>query len=443
MDGVKLLGYGACLISGGLLIGLLAGCNGGTAGGGGTTARNAAMVQPRDFSDPSIVRHAETPLSARALTPVDDDEADQFTVASGSPVRARPAVSTLGAGDSAQGRGVDGGGQTVSRVIVDQKVGQINGEPVYAGQYLQRMEARLRAEATRLGRNDWREFARDLIRQDLEAFVNDRLLSAEFRSSMPAEQREGLRYFVDQVRDRQRLLAGGSVQQANETLLAMEGMTIDEKARAIAEFEFRREHLRREISSRVHVSRRDIEQYYRQNIDRYAPLAIARFRSIVVPLRNEELVQRVKEAIERGDQPESIAREYTTVRRETQGLWEFPVSREGAIEASFTTDSPLYEAVRTLDEGQCSDMLVVGANGWWLCFEGIERFEPTQLYEVQGEIEERLRSIRFQELLVAYFRDLESRSNLTNRQEMLGRLLDYAEERFFAPAQSDGASATR
>ncbi|TVQ79997.1 MAG: hypothetical protein EA380_03725 [Phycisphaeraceae bacterium] len=443
MDGVKLLRYGACLISGGLLIGLIAGCNGGAAGGGGTNARNAAMVQPRDFSDPSIVRHAETPASARAFTPVDDDEADEFTVAPGSPGRHGQAVSTLGAGDSAQGRGGDNGGRTVGRVIVDQKVGQINGEPVYAGQYLQRMEARLRAEATRLGRSDWRALARELIRQDLEAFVSDRLLSAEFRSSMPAEQREGLRYFVEQVRDRQRLLAGGSVQQANETLLAMEGMTLDEKARAIAELEFRREHLRREINSRVHVSRRDIEQYYRQNIDRYAPLPIARFRSIVVPLRNEEVLQRVREAIDRGDDPESIAREFTTIRRETHGLWEFPVSREGVIEVSFTVDSPLYEAARSLEEGGCSDMVVVGANGWWLCFEGFERFEPTPLYEVQGQIEERLRSSRFQELLVAYFRDLESRSNLTDREEMLGRLLEYAEERFFLPAQRDGASATR
>lgn len=434
MDGVKLLGCGVCLISGGL-IGFVAGCN-----GVGTSGTRVAVVQTRDFSDPGIVRHAETPAPGPALDVAGEESSDEFTVASGSPVRDGVAVSTIGAGDSPQG---SGGGRSSGRVIVDRKVGQINGEPVYAGQYLQRMEARLRAEATRLSRNDWRALARELIRQDLDGFVGDRLLSAEFRSSMPAEQREGLRYFVEQVRDRQRLLAGGSVQQANETLLAMEGMTIDEKARAIAELEFRREHLRREINSRVHVSRRDIEQYYRQNMDRYAPLPIARFRSIVVPLRNEELVQRVQEAIDRGDDPEAIAREFTMIRRETNGLWEFPVSREGVVEVGFTPDSPQYQAIRPLEEGQCSDMVVVGANGWWLCFESVERFEPTPLYEVQGEIEQRLRSIRSQELLVAYFRDLESRSNLTDREEMLARLLEFAEERFFLPAQRDGGSATR
>lgn len=434
MDGVKWLGCSACLISVGL-VSVLAGC-----GGGGMHGGRATVVQTRDFSDPGVVRRPETPADFRGMDHSGENFSDEFAVSSGPPHRAEAAVPTLGAGDRDQE-----GGETrsIQRVIVDRKVGQINGEPVYAGQYLQRMEARLRAEASRLNRNDWRAFARELIRQDLEAFVSDRLLSAEFRSSMPAEQREGLRFFVEQVRDRQRLLAGGSVQQANEALLAMEGMTLDEKARAIAELEFRREHLRREINSRVHVSRRDIEQYYRQNIDRFAPLPIARFRSIVVPLRNEELVLRVQEAIDRGDDPEAIAREYTTIRRDTHGLWEFPVTREGVIEIGFTADSPLYETARSLAEGRCSEMIVVGANGWWLCFESVERFEPTPLYAVQGEIEERLRTSRFQELLIAYFRDLESRSNLTDREEMLGRLLEFAEERFFIQAQSMDASFSR
>lgn len=430
MDGLRTLTVIGCGI--GFCLGII-----GCAAVDAPNAGRAASVQAGDFADERIVRRSSG--SERVNPPIEmisEPGSEAVLVMSGTPEPPGHDATTSSSLLQQSGR------PPGRPVVVDVKVGQINGEPIYAGEYLARMEARLRADARRMERDAWLRMTAELIADDLRSYIQDRLLSAEFRQSLPAEQRQGLRFFLEQLRDQQRLMAGGSAQQANQTLLDTEGMTLDEKVRAAAELEFRRAQLHREIISKVHISRRDIEQFYRQNIDEYAPPPVARFRAIVVDARDTDTLHSVEEALRRGENAAALAGQYSLLGGE-RSLLERPVSREGFSTTTFFEDPDVNKAARSLEVGGCSERVTVRGRVWWLCLEEIEEIEPTPLYKVQGEIESILQNRQLNERMIAYFAELEAKSNLTDRTEMVTRLVTFALERFYLPEQERRVSTSR
>jgi len=117
------------------------------------------------------------------------------------------------------------------RVVIDQMVGQINGVPIYAGDFFEPMETRLRQEARRLGPAEWLDELRSSVSQNLQAELLDEVLWMEFYASVEPEQRQGLLNVIENIRSNMRRQAGGSAEQANQRALREEGLTLDQAAR--------------------------------------------------------------------------------------------------------------------------------------------------------------------------------------------------------------------
>jgi hypothetical protein len=164
-------------------------------------------------------------------------------------------------------------------VLVDAKVGDINGRAVYASKFFGGMEERLRAEARTKPRDRWLEDTEREIARKLNDQIQEELLRAEAIASLPEAQREvGLRNMMDSLRqERVRKGGGGSAAEAEQALRDETGMDIDSYVRRQGDRELIRYQLHKRVQSRVHVSWREIQQEFERRYGEFNPAPTARF----------------------------------------------------------------------------------------------------------------------------------------------------------------------
>jgi hypothetical protein len=337
-----------------------------------------------------------------------------------------------------QGAGESNGGPRAGRAaidpgsmeLLDAKVGDINGKPIYISSFFEPIEARLIAEAGRLNRNQWREVAiRDIIGPRLQNLIADELLRAEAFSRLTTQQRQGLRSFLTGFRRDLLTENLGSEQLARRRVETETGRTLDDTLREKENETLIQLSLLQQINRRVNVSWRDIQQRYERDIETYNPAPSARFRLIRLATENDEGVARVGERLANGEDFAAVASdEVNTFRADTGGLLE--ASFAGRFgEGEFFGAPALNERARTLLPGEATGPFELGGTTSWLKLEGIER-TSVSLYEAQLRIEQELTLERRRAAYQSYIERLYERAPVNDREEMLIRLLRIAEARY-------------
>jgi hypothetical protein len=314
--------------------------------------------------------------------------------------------------------------------LVEAKVGDINGKPIYISSFFEPIEARLVAEAERLGRDQWLRLARDeIIIPRLDGIIADELLRAEALASLTPAQRQGLRAFVGGFRRDLLTQNLGSEQLARRRLESGTGQTLDEALRAKETDTLIQLSLFQEINRRINVSWRDIQQRYERDADVYNPPPLARFRLIRVPTDRVEAVDGIAARLEAGEAFEAVAADPANTFRATDaGLVE--ASFRGPFEeGEFFGAAELNQRARALAPGGVDGPFTLGSSTAWLMLEGIER-TSISLYEAQLRINQDLTRERRREEQRAYLNRLQERARVSNRDEMLARLMRIAEERY-------------
>lgn len=321
--------------------------------------------------------------------------------------------------------------------FVDAVVGQINGRPVFASEFFAPMDARLRAEASRLPPNQWRQMAVQTIGRAVVDRMNEELVLAEFQAQLTPETRQGLFAFVERMR--QEIVAEnlGSESLAGRRLQESEGLTLDEKVKQQRDREIIRAQLGRAIRDRVYVSWREVELAYERDFDLYNPAPIARLRMIQVS--DPKKAEAVRAAIASGRAFEEIAREFSDFRAEEGGLWTIEVERGGYASTRIFAPDELNAVATTLEPGEISDEFEWSGSRVWLTLDAIETPPGKTLYEAQHEIYQRLQQQRVGEEELAYLERIRGRGSMTDVETMVLRLLEIAEERYLAgPQPGDG-----
>lgn len=380
----------------------------------GPGARSTIALTPSDFVDADAPYASPRPLGTVAASPAPIDRT----------VVALQGAPDLGASDA----------QTTGLLQVDQMVGQVNGVPIYANEFLSDLEARLTAEAARVAegaitRRQWITDAAGAIEAQLIDEIRNQLVLDEFRSSMPPEQRAGLRFFLEQLRSDLVRENRGSVALANERSLATEGVGINEQTKNILEEEMIRQQLRQELGSTAIVTPQDVRRAYRANIDRYAPPAKATFRVLSVPSSDAESVQ---QRLAAGEAFSDLA---------TEDLNRWP--GQGRIERTgkFAPDAPagdlelfgaeaLNAAVAGLTVGERTERIDLGERAYWVSFEALDAPKAKTLYEAQLEIENELRTAAIEEASAKYFARLLEEASITRISTMRERLITFAVDRY-------------
>lgn len=322
--------------------------------------------------------------------------------------------------------------------IVDAMVGDINGRPIFAAEFLGPLEARLRALAEEKGmtRVLWQARARQLIRSDLQTLVADELLISEARRALKPEQKAGLFNFINELAEEQRRRSGGSRALAAQQL-AEQGET-EEEAQRKRENETLLSVKYSEIFSRVVVQWRDVVVYYENNPKKFRPDPVAYFRRLDVADNKPEAIARVKAALDSGVPFAEVAagpdNEY---KRAEGGLDTRTVVGEYATNEFFGLDA-LNTAAHSLKPGGWThEPIRLPGTTAWLYLEKVEKRERALTdRDVQLIIIDELTVTRRTEEVNSYVRRLVERARFGNADEIVARLLDLATRWYWPEGRS-------
>lgn len=370
-------------------------------------------------------------------------------VVEGAPAVPAPVAGPAKEGEAGAGAGAGGasGGRTL---VIDRSVGQINGRPIYASDFLADMDDRLRRNAERMKRPEWVKETFTLVGQKLRDQVRDELLLSEFSTNLKPEQKIGVAAFLDKVQEDLRSGNLGSETLANKRLLEEEGKTIQQKARDIGDKAFIQDWLRRTVYNRVQVTEREVRRYYENNPAEFREPGKAVFRIIQSARSDAGKLARIESGLAGGESFDTVAEIESEWRRNAkEGRFTLEVRLEKPLsEAEVFGPANLNAAARALSVGGRTDRIDAGASAWWLMLVSVTEARQVPLYDVQLAIERKIRNERYREEETRYFSGLLKRSSATNLEEMALKITEFADQRYWGEgrvsqpaAKAGGATA--
>lgn len=380
-------------------------------------SRAVRFVEVAEFS-----RNVPDDVAPSAAVAVESRDGQERSASEMVTVRAGPPQIELGSAQVIE-----------SAVLVEAKVGDVNGKPIYANEFLEPMAARLAAEAERRPRGQWVPWAMTEIERRLQDIVTDELLRAEALARLTPEQKQGLRYFLASARADLASGASGSRSLAQKRLAEEQGMTEDEFIRSREQETLIRATIMREINNRVNVSWRDIEQHYQRDRRTFNPPPTAVFRLIRVPNSSAEGVAFVRDSLARGEPFDVVAdASESNYKPETGGMDRFEF--EGAFaEAAFFGSDVLNSVARTLSPGSHSDAFELGSSTAWLKLVEITT-QSVSLYDAQLVIQQQLFTERRSRELERFLSRLQQRASFTSLTDMRDQLFTIADRRYGSPS---------
>lgn len=411
------------------------------------SAGDFAADQPAQSGDaatkpaPVAVAPAPTPAPKPAPAPV------AAKPAPAAPADPTPAEVRAEAGAPAPSADA---GALSDPVLIDAKIGDVNNRALYASGFLEPMEAELRAEAVRLMkaakgdvqavRGAWDVFAVQQIQRQLGRFIRDEIFRAEASASLKPEQKAGLQYYLQKMREEEIRKNQGSLTLTDEEIARQTGgKNLDEymrsqEQRTLIEFQ-----LIQQINRKVQVAWRDIKQQYERDSEKYNPPPTAFFRVIMVSKRDEAGLKAVTDALAAGaDFAETAKSPSNLLSRDKGGLQAVPF--KGAFaEATLIGSKPVNEALRLLAPGGVAGPIDNDNTTAWVKLESIES-KSVSLYDAQLAIENEIFAARQDRAIDAYMGKLQGRASLTDLDDMGQRILQYARERVLEPVLKANAA---
>ena len=398
-----------------------------------------ARPGPADASARTDVSGRErTPGSGRLVTPIDASAfARQDVVLVPPPTEAFDlAVS----GPRAEASGASPAGS--SMVLLDVKVGEVNNKPIFASEFLDPLEQRLRAlaytDVAMPGGGTvaqlkplslWQREAAEVINQQLVTFVNNELVIAEGLASFTPAQRSGLRNFLGLVEENLARQSGGSITRAVRELGT--GQTLSEYLQDVRNRELISK-FAEDLQRSVVVTRSDVERLYLRRYGDDRKKSTARFRRIRVPADDAEGLARISGRLGTGEPFSEVATDPANNSfRSRGGLWpdfEF----EGPLEEAvfFGNDPVVEQAIDELTPGEWAGPVEDGRNVHWIYFESIEIGFKTWA-EAQSELRSQLLDERLDAAYQRAMQRLYEKAGMTDLNVMGNELLAVATNWFY------------
>lgn len=318
------------------------------------------------------------------------------------------------------------------RVVVDSKVGEINGRAIYADEFLEPMEHRL-IEIARdfVGRERVVRFHTAISKQVSELVINELVLS-DAESRLTQEEKLGLFAYVRSLTEQDRREIGaGSREEANRVLREQGEGDLDDLSRErrneLLVWQVRRE----KIEPRVVVSWHDVEREYRRRSARYNPpvkitLTFVRLRTE----GNEELIAQISQRLTAGDDFEAVATELTG--KAPRPLSDDPFTLGPGGMAALELDQAVTSQLAGLGEGDTTAGFEFNTSTMWVHVFKVDRPKGRSIYdkEVQQELLSSLRARRSSEAWQGYVRSLMQESIKEEMDDMTTRLVAIALDRY-------------
>jgi len=310
------------------------------------------------------------------------------------------------------------------KYAVDAMVGQINGKPVYASRVF---EEAGKEQLRQIGRNNpperFRQQAAFLLGEKLREIVTNSLILAEAESSLTEQQQMGLYQALRKFRESVISESGGSEYLARRRIRRLHDMSLDEYVEQHRQKILTQRYLREKLYPRVHVTRREVERYYREHYDKFNPegtVAVA-----VIYTENPEIARRVQKALDSGKSFEEAG--------QLPGVKYRPrLEYETDLDQFDEFPDKVDARVHKLEVGQHTDGVETDRFHYFVKLVDVTRAHGRKLSEVYLQIEQRLRSQEFDRLNRKYLQELLKKGNYTPIEQMMKSLLKVAMNRYAA-----------
>ncbi|MCH8823088.1 MAG: peptidyl-prolyl cis-trans isomerase [Planctomycetes bacterium] len=317
------------------------------------------------------------------------------------------------------------------RIVVDSFVGQVNGRPIYADDFLSYLEDHLiEVAAKKTGQARIKEFE-EIISLRLGRVVKNELILADAESSLSEQQQLGLLAFLknrEEEFDRQtsssgRYAAEDRVHNESGAESLERHFNLDRDQILLYQLQ------RQKIEPRVIVSWRDIEQAYKARYDEFNPPARVTLSKIRLNNENEaQKIQQVKKRLEAGDDFTDIAHDLKELK---DGDWDTFEMGEGGI-AEIAVGDLYKEKLKGLGQGDTTDPIEFETTTMWLHVKKVLRPKGRSLYDhdVQQEIADSLQTFRTDAETEKYIRSLFEDGIFDELDDMRRRLVSIALQRY-------------
>ncbi len=309
-------------------------------------------------------------------------------------------------------------------VVVESLVGQINGKPVFADQFLEPLEDRLLRTAEEASGRELDAKFRQIIFASLKEVVRSELMLAEAEATLTEQQRMGLFALLDKMYQDQLRMGGGTVSGAEQRALRS-GSGLQEFMGTKREEVLIRNLIAEQIVPLVIVSWRDVEREYHRRYDEFNPLAtvtLARIR-----LDRASQAAQIEDVTRRLAAGEPFARIADELGVPDGGRWEtFTMGPGGITDIGVSQD--IKRALEGLEEGQTSKPVMMGGSMIWIHVAAVSRPEARSLYdpEVQLMLIRRVREMRYGVEFERYVASLQAQGIFDDLDRMADRLYTIA-----------------
>ena len=385
-----------------------------------TRTERGVALEAQDFADPDAPARPTVSLSETSTrTPARGEVAAREGIIG---VRVEPGPPTIN---------LDNAGAAEAPVVVDAKVGDVSGKAIYASQFFAPFDAQLRATAKDVDRRKWIADTRVLIHSELQQQITDELIKDEAYESLSPQQRQGLRYLLEEIQESARKSQGGSVEALSRMLSSETGQTVDEYVQQKSDEELIKYQLT-QVYKNVHVSFQDIELQYEREYDRWNPDPRAVFYRIYVSASNAENVEAIRSALASGEPFEKVAALPANILSRDRGKQEIQFKGAYDEQKFFGTKESLNAAARSLSAGEWAGPIEDGSRLVWIQLVELDN-RTTSLYDAQITIADEIRQKRLRLAQYNYVIKLMERANFTDTEAMTDRLLQFAIKRYLPP----------
>ena len=321
--------------------------------------------------------------------------------------------------------------QPGDRVIVDSLVGEVNGRPIFADEFLALIEDRLLQEAKQTKGIQRVQAFESIIRPTLQLVVKNELVLADAEFALSEDEQRGLFAFMRSLKERVIREEGRGTRYEAERKLRTEAGTgdIEEHLRQQRDFILIDQLRRQKIAPRIVVSQRDIEHEYQRRYQEFNPRPRVTLAKINLSTESQaDLIDQVSQRLTSGEAFSAIAED---LGLPNGGVWDRFDMGSGGI-----TDIEVADAVKArlegLGEGQTTEPFVQGDSTYWLHVQKVERRPARSLFEpsVQRQLAEQLHQRRNNEEWDRYVRSLFAEGIYDELEDMADRLLEIALQRY-------------
>jgi parvulin-like peptidyl-prolyl isomerase len=440
----------ACaILSGGLLLGTAitgSGCN--------HSASKPRPLEPQTFYPGNAYQGAQNPVGERRIQEDPRAELDQTQRTSGvtfpkprqpdplPPPKITPVTQPATASTTRPSSALPPG----QYQLIGTVVAEVNGAPIYANKVLALINKPLMQKARELRTEEFRAFAAQLIRSQVEELIRDEVLYAAAERSLSDQDKRLADAMTQQWRMQQITLAGGSVQVARSRAAA-EGDDFDELVRQRYRKHIIEVYHYKKITPRIQVTVDDQRRYYdKHKDDEFTEHQAARFRVLEVSVDktgSRELALKKAAALY---QRAAAGEDFTAMcaRENDNSAWAAMSGDTGWLAKGSFKYEKVEEEVWKLQPGQVTQVIETD-KAYYLA--KLEQVRPGRVrpfgeqpngkqMSVQEQITDKLRKEQFRELSDEMNQRLQKDAIVNRDPARMQLCLDMAMQRYAAVARN-------